>query len=308
MNIQKEPIRIGQRVHSTLSGGRDGVISNISGEQSPESCHTVSDGVGVTGGHAHMDIVWNDGTVSKHLPESLLRCSVQWKLHDTYASPEEVKQWLDFFDAQEIARAKGKAERERKVATESEQLILVNPFLLREANEPNPFARAVKNVRLVLKQQFSGVKFSVRMENGSTINITWTDGPTSEQVQSVVRPFEAGSYNGMADIYDHYKTPWNTLFGSADYIFTRRQVSAEITQLAIDTVWQVIPGNLKEIEKPRPEGMNGSLYPPVIPGIGLTVDEAVQGMSSAYDAFTSRFIKPGSPTRTSFLVEYALGI
>ncbi|MBU2765460.1 hypothetical protein HAP94_04465 [Acidithiobacillus ferrivorans] len=307
MNIRKEPIQIGQRVHSTLYGGRDGVISHIYGDQSPESCHTVCDGVGVTGGRAHVDIVWKDGTVSNHLSESFLRCSVQWELHDDYASPEEVKQWLDFSVRQQIRRDKRKAERERKFAAELERLILVNPLLLREGNEPKPFARAVKNVRLVLKQHFSGVKFSVCMENHSTINIKWTDGPTSEQVQSIIRFFEAGRFNGMDDIYDRHETPWNTLFGSAEYIFTYRQVSAEITQLAIDTVWQVIPGNLKGIEKPRPEALNGSLYP-VIPGIGLSVDEAVRGIATAYDAFTKRFIKPGVPSRTSFLVEYALGV
>ena len=60
-----------------------------------------------------------------------------------------------------------------------------------------------KLIRKHLKANFAGVKFSVRMNRyagGSSIDIVWTDGPTSEQVEKVTGPFQGARFDGMIDL------------------------------------------------------------------------------------------------------------
>lgn len=55
-------------------------------------------------------------------------------------------------------------------------------------------------VRQALKRAFPGVKFSVRNPHGGSINVGWTDGPTTKQVQQVIGCFETKSFDGMIDL------------------------------------------------------------------------------------------------------------
>ena len=51
-------------------------------------------------------------------------------------------------------------------------------------------AETAKLVRKALKKAFPGMKFSVRSSNyanGSSIDVSWTDGPTMKAVDEVVR-------------------------------------------------------------------------------------------------------------------------
>jgi Large polyvalent protein associated domain 30 len=65
-------IVVGTRVHSILYGGRDGVVYAIHGEQSPSSVRSIG-GFMQTGGRAEFDIVFDDGTETRHLPECIIR-------------------------------------------------------------------------------------------------------------------------------------------------------------------------------------------------------------------------------------------
>lgn len=59
-----------------------------------------------------------------------------------------------------------------------------------------------KAIRSILKVEFHGVKFSVRGDNysmGSSIRISWIDGPTSKQVESKIGHLSGGDshYNSL---------------------------------------------------------------------------------------------------------------
>ena len=63
---------------------------------------------------------------------------------------------------------------------------------------PRPPSRPTKEaaiaVRAVLAKKFKGIKFSVRSEHysqGSSVNVSWTDGPTEKQVSDAAE-WEAG--------------------------------------------------------------------------------------------------------------------
>lgn len=59
-------------------------------------------------------------------------------------------------------------------------------------------------IRAALRQTFPGVTFSVRMARGTAhgwIDVSWTDGPTSDMVGQVTDRFESSRFSGMDDSY-----------------------------------------------------------------------------------------------------------
>ncbi|ETW10894.1 hypothetical protein ATO8_19894 [Roseivivax marinus] len=60
-----------------------------------------------------------------------------------------------------------------------------------------------KLIRGALKAKFPRTKFSVRtsrFSGGTSIDISWTDGPTAELVDSITGPFQSGGFDGMIDM------------------------------------------------------------------------------------------------------------
>jgi hypothetical protein len=81
-----------------------------------------------------------------------------------------------------------------------------------------------------LKRAFPAVKFSVKIEHrgSGSININWTDGPTTEQVKTVTGKYQEGDFNGMEDIYEYNRAVWPEVFGGARYVFENRHESADL--------------------------------------------------------------------------------
>ncbi len=84
------------------------------------------------------------------------------------------------------------------------------------------------NIRIELKRAFPSIKFAVRSEHrgSSSINIGWTDGPTTEQVEKITGKYQEGNFNGMEDIYEYNHANWPEVFGGARYVFENRHESA----------------------------------------------------------------------------------
>ncbi|SIS23117.1 LPD29 domain-containing protein [Williamsia sterculiae] len=60
-------------------------------------------------------------------------------------------------------------------------------------------------IRKHLRATWPGVKFSVRCDRGtasSWIRVSWTDGPTDQQVRHETHQFQGAQFNGMTDSYD----------------------------------------------------------------------------------------------------------
>ena len=67
-------------------------------------------------------------------------------------------------------------------------------------------ADTAKLIRKDLKAAWPGVKFQVLTGRGagvSAVDVNWTDGPTEKQVKAIVGKYEAGSFNGMIDLYEY---------------------------------------------------------------------------------------------------------
>jgi hypothetical protein len=64
-------------------------------------------------------------------------------------------------------------------------------------------AETAKLVRAALARSFPGVKFSVRSESyagGCSVNVRWTDGPLTSEVEAVAKMFEGKRFDGMIDL------------------------------------------------------------------------------------------------------------
>jgi hypothetical protein len=102
-----------------------------------------------------------------------------------------------------------------------------------------------KRLRAVLKDTFPGIKFSVRCDKysgGSSIDVSWNDGPAEDEVDKVVCRYEGAGFDGMQDL-KYYKDDVTFVLpdGSiehvdmgVDYIHTHRYLSEQYTaQLAL---------------------------------------------------------------------------
>lgn len=286
-------ISVGQRVHCILYGGKDGTVTAIHGEQAPASVRNIAGGIGVMGGNAYFDIIWDNGTESPGIPESLLRGSVQWGiLSDIYGETQiaEARAHL----AIETARRKAKAdEAAARFEAQCDRLRAERPDLKRREDEENSFKRAVKNIRLDLKKRWPKVKFSVRTEYYGSVSIRWTDGPTRREVDRAVDQYQAGHFNGMEDIYEHSETPWTTVFGGAKYVSTCREYSDNLLAFGLDKLYECLPTNLKDVPRPTVEMLKGYGHCPLVPHLHISVCEGARGLVEVYDCTTGVFAYEG---------------
>lgn len=67
-------------------------------------------------------------------------------------------------------------------------------------------ALAAKAIRALLRETYPAVPFTVRARSfagGDAVDVSWTDGPTSEAVRGLLRPYEYGSFDPMQDLYEY---------------------------------------------------------------------------------------------------------
>jgi hypothetical protein len=67
-------------------------------------------------------------------------------------------------------------------------------------------AQAAKAIRNELKAAFPGVTFKVTSDSfsmGDSVDIRWTNGPTSEAVNAITRKYQYGHFDGMVDLYEY---------------------------------------------------------------------------------------------------------
>lgn len=67
-------------------------------------------------------------------------------------------------------------------------------------------ALAAKQIRVILKKEFPGQKFSVTSENysmGDSVRVNWIDGPKTDDVSPLIKHFQYGTFDGMTDSYEN---------------------------------------------------------------------------------------------------------
>jgi hypothetical protein len=92
-----------------------------------------------------------------------------------------------------------------------------------------------KLIRKRVKDLFPGIRFSVRSKaysGGSSITVSWTDGPTEAEVSPAVKAYEGADFDGMVDLKTYKRGVISHPDGSieeiqygADFVFVRRSIS-----------------------------------------------------------------------------------
>ncbi len=90
-----------------------------------------------------------------------------------------------------------------------------------------------KLVRMALKEAFPTWRFSVKTHKysmGASINIEWTNGPTTKDVERVAGVFQGAGFDGMQDMktYNRHTMDGEPVSFGADYIFCRRDTTDEL--------------------------------------------------------------------------------
>lgn len=121
-----------------------------------------------------------------------------------------------------------KASHDRNLAYKAE--LKNNPTRSSSAN-------CATAIREELKKEFAGVKFSVKSSNfsgGDSVHIQWTDGPTYEEVNNIVKKYQYGNFNGMEDIYEYS----NRIEGlpQSKYVQTYREISDEVNKAVFESL------------------------------------------------------------------------
>ena len=277
MTVCMKLFQVGTRVTCSLPYAGAGIVFEIHGAQLPESVQTLGR-VGVTGGNARVDVVFLSGKISHNLSEALVRGSVQWSVLDEVASDAEVQSALEHAKAeQEKREGEARAEAE-KFAAEVQRLKSAPEFShLVQGEDRYSGVLAAKNIRQVLKRAFPAVKFSVRKSSYGSLAIEWTDGPTENDVESVTEDFKGGYFCGHEDIYKNQRTPWNEIFGGAEYIGARRNHSAGLIERVISEELSDLSVSLDGMERPTVEQYeSGSLYTVPVPGTCDTLQQIIR--------------------------------
>jgi hypothetical protein len=102
-------------------------------------------------------------------------------------------------------------------------------------------AKTAKMIREALKDLFPAVKFSVRSSNfsmGNSVDVSWTDGPTSEMVNSAINRFQSGDFDGMTDCYSYRKDRPD--HPTSKYVHASRNISKEMAEYTLNYLKNVM--------------------------------------------------------------------
>lgn len=124
-------------------------------------------------------------------------------------------------------------ENARREADELENNNPDNAGLLTTETESNTTTLATKNIRILLKKHFPGLKFSVRKRDYNAIYVSWTDGATKAAVDAVIDKFQEGNYDSMAECYEYSGAAFNRVYGGVKYLFCERSLSDDLIAEAI---------------------------------------------------------------------------
>ncbi|KKN12180.1 hypothetical protein LCGC14_1019030 [marine sediment metagenome] len=88
-----------------------------------------------------------------------------------------------------------------------------------------PITEVAILVRKALKPAFPDCKFGVRSQKyagGSTIHVSWDNGPTTTSCEKVAGHFHGADFDGMEDLKTYNSQPYGN-----DYIFFNRTITQE---------------------------------------------------------------------------------
>ena len=160
------------------------------------------------------------------------------------------------------AKEKERRETESKIAAETKaaakaaertRILAAYPYLDRvgEKKKSN-HALGAANLKKLLAREFPGVAFKTKSDSfsgGDSIDVSWTDGPKSDEVDHFADWFQDSDFDGMQDLSTCRDTVWPEVFGGAKYVHCHRHISdATHIKVAAELGYAVTIGQWNTIE------------------------------------------------------------
>jgi glyceraldehyde-3-phosphate dehydrogenase/erythrose-4-phosphate dehydrogenase len=76
---------------------------------------------------------------------------------------------------------------------------------MKTTKQMSEHARAARAIRSELKRRFQKCSFSVTSKSfsmGNAVYISWTNGPSQEEVNALVDKYQYGHFDGVTDCYE----------------------------------------------------------------------------------------------------------
>ena len=121
----------------------------------------------------------------------------------------------------------------------------------------NSRTTGAKNIRIELKRAFPGIKFSVRTKSysgGDSTDVSWMFGPTCKEVEAITGKYVNSSFDGMVDLKSYIHTPFLSMFGGTNYVFTSRSHKVGYTTFKDNDIHEQIGRDLCKIQKVEYKG------------------------------------------------------
>lgn len=95
--------------------------------------------------------------------------------------------------------------------------------------EKSEHAKCAQHIRNDLKKAFPGIKFRVASEiysMGTSVLVEWVNGPTIQIIESIIKKYQYGHFNGIEDIYEHSNERDN--IPQVKFVSCQREVSVGV--------------------------------------------------------------------------------
>ena len=149
---------------------------------------------------------------------------MQWTIfHDEpKAGPEEIAQLHAHAEACRAEKQARKDQAAAAHAAEIERLRTDPEYAHLEQGSDQSGVLAGKNIRRLLKAALPKHTFRVRKSSYGSVSVN-CDNPLDDAAQKTVdnirKQFRSGSYDPVSDCHSTSRSPWQEVFGSAEYVF-----------------------------------------------------------------------------------------
>jgi len=181
-----------------------------------------------------------------------------------------------------------------------------------KGSKKSSHALGAANIRKELARVFPGVKFSVRSDSysgGDSIDVSWTDGPTSSEVTKYTDKYQECDFDGMTDSESYRHGLFSDLFGGAKYVHESRSISpALVIEVAAGMGYTITTdqyGQPQDVDyelgrtfireayqtsKYTPEPVAAPITPVVVEGVTVRRNEDKGGIEVVFSAKPDRAV------------------
>lgn len=95
-------------------------------------------------------------------------------------------------------------------------------------------AGAAAAIKAELKEIYPAIKFSVTSDSfsmGDSVHVKWTDGPTSDEVDNIIKKYQYGHFDGMTDMYESSNRRED--IPQSKYVSSSRSISDELEAILL---------------------------------------------------------------------------